>query len=151
MNIKTLIGSGDKIMPPIVPLLIVGIYLNYLYPGFFGVGGPNPVLAIIAWIMLVPGVLIWLSSVILILTRVPKGELITGGPFALVKHPLYTGVSLLVFPAAGFLFNSWLGAAVGIIMYALSRRYAPAEEVILAKAFGPAWDEYAGKVLLPWL
>jgi hypothetical protein len=30
--------------------------------------------------LLVPGVIVWGWSVILILDRVPKGELITGGP-----------------------------------------------------------------------
>jgi protein-S-isoprenylcysteine O-methyltransferase Ste14 len=33
-----------------------------------------------------------------------------------VKHPLYTGVAFLVLPWLGFLFNSWLGAAIGVIL-----------------------------------
>jgi Isoprenylcysteine carboxyl methyltransferase (ICMT) family. len=47
---------------------------------------------------LIPGVTIWIWSVVLILTKVPRGELITSGPYALVKHPIYTGVALLVLP-----------------------------------------------------
>ena len=31
-----------------------------------------------------------IGLLILILARVPRGELVTTGPFALVKHPLYT-------------------------------------------------------------
>lgn len=48
--------------------------------------------------------------VYLILTKMPRRDLITTGPYALVQHPLYTGVALLVLPCVGFLCNSWLGA-----------------------------------------
>ena len=58
---------------------------------------------------------------VLILTNVPKGELITGGPYAIVKHPLYTAVALLVIPWIGFLSNTWLGAGIGIALYVGSR------------------------------
>jgi protein-S-isoprenylcysteine O-methyltransferase Ste14 len=68
-----------------------------------------------------------------------------------VRHPLYTAVALLVLPFAGFLFNTWLGAVVGIIMYAGSRMFAPAEEAALAKTVGDAWTEYCDSVKIPWL
>ena len=70
----------------------------------------------------------WIWSVVLILTRVPRGELITSGPYALVKHPLYTAVAVLVLPWIGFLFNTWLGALIGVALYIGSRIFAPAEE-----------------------
>lgn len=53
--------------------------------------------------------------------------------------------------ALTFLLNTWLGAAIGIAMYVGARRYAPAEEAALAETFGPAWDDYAARVMLPWL
>ena len=71
--------------------------------------------------------------------------------YALVKHPLYTGVALLVLPWLGFLFNSWLGVLIGMVMYIGSRMFAPAEEAILAKTFGVTWDAYSRKVKIPWL
>ena len=102
-------------------------------------------------LLLVAGVGTWLWSVVLILTHVPRGELITSGPSALVKHPLYTAVALLVIPAIGFLLNSWLGLVTGVVMYLASRRYAPAEERELAETFGAQWDEYSARVKMPWL
>ena len=54
---------------------------------------------------------------VLILAKVPHGQLITSGPFSLVRHPLYTDVALLVLPWVGFLLDSWLGALVGIALY----------------------------------
>jgi protein-S-isoprenylcysteine O-methyltransferase Ste14 len=151
MNIKNLIGSGDKIGVFMLPFIITGLVLNYLFPEFFRTGGPSDTLIIISILMLIPGVVIWLWSVILILTMVPKKELITNGPFALVKHPLYTGVSLLVLPSIGFLLNTWLGAAIGIIMYIVSRKYSVEEDKYLSKTFGAKWNQYAGSVMIPWM
>jgi protein-S-isoprenylcysteine O-methyltransferase Ste14 len=150
-KVKTLVGSGDKIGKAVLPFLLVGLALNVLRPAWFSVGGPSATLAAVAWAMLAVGVVIWLWTVVLILTRVPKHQLITSGPFRLMKHPLYTGVSLLVIPAIGFLLNSWLGVVLGIVIYLASRRYAPEEERALAETFGPAWDEYSDRVVMPWL
>ena len=90
-------------------------------------------------------------TVILILLKVPKGELITTGPFVVVKHPLYIGVSLLVIPWLGFLFNTWLGALIGIVIYIAARKYSKEEEALLAKTFVKEWDAYRKKVLIDWL
>jgi len=148
---KVLVGSGDRIMLLTLPFLVIGLILNIVFPSFFSVGGPPAVLKVVSVIVLVPGVTIWLWSVILILTRVPKGELITGGPYSLVKHPLYTSVALLVLPWIGFLLNTWLGVLIGAVLYIGSRIFSPEEEEALAKAFGATWDEYCNRVTVPWL
>jgi protein-S-isoprenylcysteine O-methyltransferase Ste14 len=151
MNVKALVGSGDRIGALALPFLVIGVVLNVLYPAVFAVGGPPLALSVVSAVMLVPGITVWIWSVVLILIKVPRHELITTGPFALVRHPLYTGVGLLVLPWAGFLLNTWLGALLGVVLYIGSRLFAPAEETGLAQAFGAEWDEYAGKVMLPWL
>lgn len=151
MDLKVLVGSGDRIGLLTLPFLLVGLVANVLWPSAFGVGGPPTALKVLSIIVLVPGITIWIWSVVLILTKVPRRELITSGPFALVKHPLYTGVALLVLPWAGFLLNTWLGALIGIVVYVGSRVFAPAEERALAKTFGAAWDRYLQSVRVPWL
>ena len=151
MKLKALVGSGDKIMLLTLPFLVIGLIWNILNPSLFNVGGPPDVLRVISIIILIPGVVIWLWSVVLILTKVPQKQLITGGPYSLVKHPLYTGVALLVLPWFGFLLNTWLGVLIGIVLYIGSRMFSPDEEEKLAKAFGPAWTAYCKKVKIPWL
>ena len=103
MIIKKLIGSGDKIGQLALPFLVIGLILNIFFPSVFSVGGPSYGLTIISIILLILGITVWLWSVILIVTKVPRQELITSGTYALVKHPLYTGVALLVLPWLGFL------------------------------------------------
>lgn len=151
MKLRTLVGSGDRIGMLTLPFLIVGVILNILFPSLFSVGGPSTTLKLISVIMLIPGVTIWIWSVVLILTKVSQGELITTGPYALVKHPLYTGVALLVLPWIGFLLNSWLGAVIGAIVYIGSRLFSPEEEKALSNTFGATWDEYCNRLVIPWL
>jgi protein-S-isoprenylcysteine O-methyltransferase Ste14 len=151
MKLRALIGSGDRIAGLTLPFLVVGLPLNALYPSVFTVGGPPGWLRILSLLVLIAGVAVWMWSVALIVTRVPRRELITDGPYAVVKHPLYTAVALLVVPWIGFLLDSWLGALIGAVLYVGSRLFSPLEERALAKAFGPAWDEYCKQVKLPWL
>jgi protein-S-isoprenylcysteine O-methyltransferase Ste14 len=151
MNLKVLVGSGDKIGLFALPLLVVGSILNVAYPAAFAVGGPPTVLRAISIVTLVAGVSVWLWSAVLILAKVPRKELIASGPYAVVKHPLYTAVALLVLPWIGFLLNTWLGAAVGVVLYIGSRIFAPAEEAELAKTFGHIWEQYRDRVKIPWL
>ena len=151
MKLKILVGSGRKIGVFTLPFLVAGLILNVLFPEVFQVGGPPETVKWISAVILVPGIINWIWSVVLILVKVPRHELITTGPYAIVLHPLYTGVALLVLPWFGFLLNTWLGLLVGLVLYTGSRLYAPEEEKILARIFGERWDNYRKKVLLPWL
>jgi protein-S-isoprenylcysteine O-methyltransferase Ste14 len=151
VDLRTLIGSGDRIALFTLPFAAVGLIANVAVPTLFDVGGPATALAAISVAALVAGVAIWLWSVVLILTEVPRGELITTGPFAWMKHPIYTSVALLVIPAIGLLLNTWVGVPIGIAMYVGSRMYAPAEEATLAATFGERWDAYRASVRIPWL
>jgi len=151
VSLKTLVGSGDRIGLFTLPILTAGLILNIAYPSQFDVGGPPTALRVVSVAVLSVGVAIWAWSAALIVTRVPSGELITTGPYALVKHPLYTAVALLVLPWLGFLFDTWLGLLVGVVLYFGSRMFAPAEEAALSKTFGAAWVEYSKTVKIPWL
>lgn len=151
MQLSALVGSGDRIGLVTLPFLVAGLALNLLYPAFFGVGGPAALLKAVSIPIAAIGVVIWAWSAVLILVDVPKKRLITSGPYALAKHPLYTAVALLVIPFAGFLLDSWLGVVIGLVVYLAARKYAPEEEKALAKTFGPAWVDYEKKVKMPWL
>jgi protein-S-isoprenylcysteine O-methyltransferase Ste14 len=150
-SLKKLVGSGDRIGLFTTPFLLVGLVLNIAYPWLFGIGGPSGALRVVAVVALAAGVTIWALSVVLIVTHVPRGDLITTGPYAVVKHPLYTAVALLVLPGLGVLLDSWLGAVLGAVMYVGSRIFARAEEAGLSRSFGAEWTRYAGSVKIPWL
>jgi protein-S-isoprenylcysteine O-methyltransferase Ste14 len=151
MKIKTLVGSGDKITVFTLPILLIGLVLTIMFPQVFRVGGPPRALMTVSGIILFLGIIIWIWSAVLILLNIPKKQLIPGGPYAIVKHPLYINIAFLVLPWVGFLCNTWLGVLIGITLYIATKIFTPEEEIMLSKAFGPAWEEYSKKVKLPWL
>jgi protein-S-isoprenylcysteine O-methyltransferase Ste14 len=151
MNLRNLVGSGDRIALLTLPFVIGGVLLNLARPATFSVGGPPGWLRILSVGVLVPGLVIWVWSVVLILTHVPRGRLITSGPYGWVKHPLYTAVALLVIPWIGFLLDTWLGVVLGGVLYVAARIFSPAEEAIMSRAFGDSWRDYSHRVKLHWL
>lgn len=151
MKLKVLVGNGRKIGLFTLPFLIVGTPLNIIFPEFFSVKGTSGFLLWISLLFLLVGFINWIWTVALILTKIPRKELITTGPYAIVKHPLYAGVALLVLPWAGFMLNTWLGVVLGIVVYIGSRIYSPEEEKFLSRIFGIEWENYSKKVKLPWI
>jgi len=150
MDIRNLVGAGDRIATLTLPFAVAGIAANVLWPSIFR-AELGPAGMILGVVLVSAGVPLWLTSVVQILVLVPRGKLITRGPFALVRHPLYTSVALLVLPGVGLLFDSWLGVELGLVLYLASRRFAPSEERELAARFPQEYAAYRRRVLLPWL
>ena len=151
LGLRALIGCGDRIGAVVLPVIIIGVALDLAFPDAFSIGGPPRWMQVLSVVLLAVGVVVWAWSLVLILTKVRNGELVTSGPYSLVKHPLYTSVALLVLPWAGFLLDTWLGAVIGLTLYAGSSLFAPREEVALADRFGPEWEAYCAHVKIPWL
>lgn len=62
MNLKALVGSGDKIALFTAPFVVAGVALNIAYPRAFEVGGPPAALAVISAVALAAGVTVWAWS-----------------------------------------------------------------------------------------
>jgi protein-S-isoprenylcysteine O-methyltransferase Ste14 len=81
-----------------------------------------------------------------------KGHrLITNGPYAIVRHPMYFGLILAAFGSL-LLYQTWTSVLFGFCVLAVIRR-ARREEEVLAKEFSSEWKEYCRRVpmLLPRL
>ena len=150
MRLKVLVGSGDRVMGLTLPFALIGIAANLAWPSVFRIGAGSAIL-IVGVALLVLGVPLWLTSVVQILVNVPKKRLITGGPYRLMLHPLYTSVAILVIPGCGLMFDSWVGIAIGAVLYVSSRIFSVKEEELLAKYFPADYPAYRAKVILPWL
>jgi protein-S-isoprenylcysteine O-methyltransferase Ste14 len=73
-------------------------------------------------------------------------ELVTTGPFAHVRHPIYSAMGLLLLALAIGLGNEWR-LVVTLPLYALGTWLRIAEEEkLLQAAFGPAYEAYAARV-----
>lgn len=72
--------------------------------------------------------------------------LVTGGPFALSRNPIYLGNTLMMVGAGLTFGNPWL-IATGLTAALLVERLAiKREEEHLEARFGPAWCEYSARV-----
>jgi protein-S-isoprenylcysteine O-methyltransferase Ste14 len=71
-------------------------------------------------------------------------ELATGGPYALVRHPIYAGLNLLALGSAVWIPTAitWVAVAVMVIGSDLRGR---AEEAVLSTAFGDQYREYCAR------
>ena len=79
-------------------------------------------------------------------------ELITGGPYALVRHPIYTGLLLGLFGCA-LAVGKWRGlVAVGLVFIALLRKLR-LEERWMHGQFGESYEVYSRQVraLVPYI
>ncbi|MEP6502547.1 MAG: isoprenylcysteine carboxylmethyltransferase family protein [Betaproteobacteria bacterium] len=87
-----------------------------------------------------------------IVTLKEDHELVTTGPYALVRHPIYTGL-LFGFLGSAIALGQWRGLlAVAIVYVALLRKYR-LEERWMHERFGTAYDAYRARVraLVPFL
>ncbi|HEU5068052.1 MAG TPA: isoprenylcysteine carboxylmethyltransferase family protein [Sphingomicrobium sp.] len=78
-------------------------------------------------------------------------DLITRGPYALVRHPIYSGILLMmVGTAIGLIAAWWLAAAAAAVYFVYSAR---AEERYMCERFPDAYPTYRArtKMLVPFL
>jgi protein-S-isoprenylcysteine O-methyltransferase Ste14 len=84
--------------------------------------------------------------------RVIEGhELITQGPYGIVRNPIYLGM-LEVVLATGLVLSAWWALVAGIIAYIVGTQIRiRAEEGLLRETFGAQFADYAARVpaLLP--
>jgi len=79
-------------------------------------------------------------------------ELVTGGPYALVRHPIYTGL-LLAFVGSALARGELRGLVAVLLALASFWRKMRTEERFMSERFGAPYTAYAARVakLVPWL
>lgn len=73
-------------------------------------------------------------------------ELVTWGPFALMRNPIYTGLFAFML-AMALAFGHWRGLLIGVPLYWIGTWIrVTREEKLLRAQFGTAYDAYAARV-----
>jgi protein-S-isoprenylcysteine O-methyltransferase Ste14 len=73
-------------------------------------------------------------------------ELITTGPFGIVRNPIYLGMFGLLL-ATGLTFSRWWAVLCAVIVFLVGNQIRiRAEERLLREAFGSKFDDYARRV-----
>jgi protein-S-isoprenylcysteine O-methyltransferase Ste14 len=78
-------------------------------------------------------------------------QLVTSGPYNIVRHPMYVGLILAALGAL-LVYATWTTVYFAAFAPFLMMR-ARREEQVLAAEFGEKWAEYCRRVpaLIPWL
>lgn len=82
-----------------------------------------------------------------------KHELISSGPYALVRHPMYTSFMLMGL-AQAFLLSNWVAGLAGLVGFAvLFFLRVDKEERMMLDVFGPEYRAYMDKTkrIIPYL
>jgi protein-S-isoprenylcysteine O-methyltransferase Ste14 len=77
-------------------------------------------------------------------TLAPDHRLVTAGPFAVVRHPMYLGLALAAVGAMA-VYRTWSTVLFVLQLPVLVVR-ARREDELLARTFGDAWSGYAARV-----
>lgn len=143
MNI---VGQGGKIILFTLPSLIAAISVHTYFPQIAAMPERLSFLRPIGYLLLVPGVILWATAVIQLLTGFPKGELVTSGAYGVVRNPIYSSVTFFVLPAVALITVTWVYFVVSVFLYTGVILFIGKEEEQLTQAFGKEYKDYLGRV-----
>ena len=111
-------------------------------------GGPKIYISlhtgiIVFCVLLVPYIILTWWSIWALARGGKNGALVTSGPYALSRNPMYAAVIFILNPALGILFRSWLLFLAVVPIYFIWQKFVRAEEKgpLIAK-FGQTHAEY---------
>jgi protein-S-isoprenylcysteine O-methyltransferase Ste14 len=82
-----------------------------------------------------------------IVAHVVEGhQLITAGPYRIVRHPIYSGMFMIML-ATALVVSHWIGLIVAVVLYTIGTVWRIGiEEKLLIETFGSQYLEYKRKV-----
>ncbi len=142
-------GAGPKIMLPAVIVFAVTAWISYTYGLTIPLSGE--ILTIIGLVLLVPGLIIWIWSMLAFLPAYFGDRLATRGPYSVMLNPVYSSWIVLVIPGIALLTGWWLLLLTSVVMYLAMVMSVHAEDDFLRQKFGKTYEEYRERVLLKFL
>ncbi len=145
-NGMNIIGQGGKIILFMLPSLIAAILINVYFPQVATLPESLSFIRPVGYIFLVPGLILWGTAVVQLLSGFSKGKLITTGAYHVVRNPIYSSVTFFVFPAIALLTLTWVYFVPSVFLYTGVMMFIGKEEQQLTKAFGKEYEAYLAKV-----
>ncbi len=136
--------------PPIIygAVVVAAVALGALLPGPAWLRGSG--WAALGWALMLAGIGLDAAAMITmtrqranILPHRAATALVTVGPFAWSRNPIYLGNTIAIAGAAVAFASPWFLAAALVAAVAVTRLAIRREEAHLAKLFGPEWQAYS--------
>jgi len=143
----TLFGCGPKLALVCLPYIILSLVIIFKYPEFFNLGFIDlPLFRIVGLILLFTGVIFWIYSAVYFLKYFKPGELITTGPFALCRNPIYSSIIVFIIPSLAIIFHSGLTLTIALVLYIGFKVSIHGETIVLRRIFGEEYEKYERSV-----
>jgi len=143
----TLFGCGPKLALVCLPYVILSLIVMYKYPEFFDLRFLDlPYVKISGFIWLGLGVIYWMYSAFFFLRYFKPGTLITQGPFALCRNPIYSSIIVFIIPSLALIFHSGLIFSISIVLYIGFKISIHGEDIVLRRIFGEEYEIYEKSV-----
>lgn len=143
----TLFGCGPKLALISLPYVILSLVVMFKYPDFFNLPVlDNQIVKVTGFIWLGLGFIYWVSAAVYFLKHFRPGTLITGGPFALCRNPIYSSIIVFIIPSLGLLFHSGLVLSIALVLYIGFKISIHGETIILRREFGAEYEAYERSV-----
>lgn len=143
MNI---VGQGGKIILFTLPSLIAAILVNTYFPQVAALPESIRFLQPVGYVFLVPGLALWGTAMVQLLTGFPKGKLVTTGAYGVVRNPIYSSATFFILPAISLLAFTWVYLVVSVFLYAGVMIFIGTEENQLTQVFGKEYKAYLARV-----
>lgn len=143
MDKLNFMGSGPKIGLVALPWLAVTITLSLIYKNYFVYSETaGSYLFISGLALLFVGMVMYFSTVPLLLRGLKETKLITGGAYYLCCNPLYASLLLLIIPGISLMMNSWIIITTSIAGYIAFKIAIKSEYREMEKFFGNDYKKY---------
>jgi protein-S-isoprenylcysteine O-methyltransferase Ste14 len=146
-------GIGPKLALLCLPYVILSLIVMNRYPEFFDLRFLDfPYVKVLGYVWLAVGIIFWISSAIFFLKYFKAGKLITQGPFALCRNPIYSSIIVFIIPSLALIFHSGLIFSISLVLYIGFKISIHGESNVLRKNFGEEYEIYEKSVneLIPF-
>jgi protein-S-isoprenylcysteine O-methyltransferase Ste14 len=143
MNI---VGQGGKIILFMLPSLIGAVLVHLYFPEFASLPAGLRFLQPLGYVLLVPGLLLWGTALIQLLTGFSHGDLVTTGAYGIVRNPIYSSATFFLLPAVSLITITWVYFVVSAFLYTGVMIFIGEEEKQLTQAFGREYEDYLARV-----
>lgn len=145
-NGMNIVGQGGKIILFMLPSLIAAIWVHMYLPQIAALPESLSFIRPVGYLLLVPGLVLWATAVIQLLTGFSKGKLVTTGAYGVVRNPIYSSATFFLLPAVTLMTLTWVYLVPSVFLYAGVMIFIGTEEKQLTNVFGKKYEDYVARV-----